>query len=108
MTLGQWLGKWAGQWLGPVEDQPQGSMSGSATMRVTATGSIGAGGVVTANMSGSAAFSFSGSIAIQIPETLTITLGGGGGSLENLQQHFSDDDDLMDFVAVFAMFRSRL
>lgn len=86
MTLGQWLGKWAGQWQGSGVEQPPGHMSGFATLRITASGTIDQ--PATQNLSGLAFFGFSASGTLSYEgteETIQITgytgaVGGGGGA----------------------------
>ena len=47
-TLGQWQGAWQGDWFGPTEEAPPGSMSGSASISITATGTLTTDAVVEA------------------------------------------------------------
>jgi hypothetical protein len=44
MNLGQWLGQWAGQWFGALEEAPPGFISGTATLSLTASGTLTAEG----------------------------------------------------------------
>ena len=61
MTIGQWLGKWAGQWLGSGEPAPEGSISGAATISLSATAQPTA--VVEISGTASLSMSAAGSIA---------------------------------------------
>jgi hypothetical protein len=38
--VGNWLGSWVGKWFGANIDQPEGSISGSATFSLSATGEL--------------------------------------------------------------------
>ena len=42
MTVGQWLGNWVGSWFGSGEPAPEGSLRGTATISLAASGSTGA------------------------------------------------------------------
>lgn len=51
---GEWLGSWPGEWFGDGVERPPGSISGTATISVTAAGTLQA---PSGFMSGSASFS---------------------------------------------------
>ncbi len=78
MTLGQWFGHWLGDWFGPLEAAPEGSIAGSATITVGATGAATAIG----HMAGSASVTVGGSGALtgvaEVAGTATITINGTG------------------------------
>lgn len=38
--MGNWLGSWVGKWFGANVDQPEGSISGSATFSFSASGEL--------------------------------------------------------------------
>lgn len=57
-TQGQWQGQWAGQWAGATEPAPPGAMSGAATIRIAAAGTLSTGGSATpGDMAGAAVIS---------------------------------------------------
>ena len=71
MTLGQWFGKWFGSWLGSGEPAPVGSMVGSATLSLGATGTLSA--AASSNMAGTASFSLisTGTLTAYSPPIVT-------------------------------------
>lgn len=61
MTIGQWFGKWVGSWFGTGEERPEGSIAGSASIRITASGTLSAdSGPIIVGISGTAVIRISG------------------------------------------------
>lgn len=72
--MGNWLGSWLGKWFGAGEPAPAGSLSGTATVALTASATLMAKG----NLSGSAAFAITGIGALNEPPGTTQQTAGGG------------------------------
>ena len=77
---GEWLGSWPGEWFGDGVERPPGSISGTATVSITAVGTLEA---PTGFMSGSASFEVSavGSMAQE----------ASGGALAGLREAIRRD-----------------
>ena len=83
MTFGNWLGEWFGQWFGSGEPAPPGSLSGSASVRLSASGNVTS--EPSSAVSGSASITIGASGQIQgigEPEGST----GGGSSVERQRE----------------------
>ena len=83
MTFGNWFGEWFGQWFGSGEPAPTGSLSGSASVRLSALGNVTS--EPSSAVSGSASITIGASGQVQgigEPEEST----GGGSSVERQRE----------------------
>lgn len=85
--IGRWLGEWVGAWFGSSEPAPEGSIQGTATIRISSSGVIdGSSEPVIVGIHGVASVSLTASGRLKVEDAT----GGIMATIARLRRQFSE------------------